>query len=182
MKKFWKSPWTLTIAGALLGFVLSIIKDMVTGEKILSTISSIFVWLWSVLNINIRVWWLLIGLALAAILRFSMKKIAGKEGKHSIEKVKAFIEQGLIIEKEEYHTPPAGLIMPAYIAGPKYDIWMSEIEIFADRKLKKHTLYDKIVQTCKHHNKCLSAHSEMMGYLRTLESDVEFWGVKKVVK
>ena len=47
-----------------------------------------------------------------------------------------FIDRGEKIGKEEYHhVIEPGLIIPDYISGPKYDTWMSEINIFNERYL-----------------------------------------------
>lgn len=91
-------------------------------------------------------------------------------------KVDAFIEQGEIIMKEEYHhvTEP-GLVMPDYIDGPKSDQWFSEINIFNSRFLKAHPLHDQIAEVCQKHKRLFSPHENMMGYLKALASDDDFW-------
>ncbi len=94
----------------------------------------------------------------------------------NFSKVEAFIERGNAIMKEEYHhiTEP-GLIMPDYISGPKSDQWFNEISIFNSRKLINHPLHDQIAKVCKNHKRSLSAHEDMMGYLKALASDSDFW-------
>lgn len=94
----------------------------------------------------------------------------------NFSKVEAFIEQGNAIMKEEYHhiTEP-GLIMSDYISGPKSDQWFNEISIFNSRKLINHPLHDQIAKVCKNHKRSLSAHEDMMGYLKALASDSDFW-------
>lgn len=94
----------------------------------------------------------------------------------NFSKVEAFFEQGNAIMKEEYHhiTEP-GLIMPDYISGPKSDQWFNEISIFNSRKLINHPLHDQIAKVCKNHKRSLSAHEDMMGYLKALASDSDFW-------
>ena len=91
-------------------------------------------------------------------------------------KVQDFIEQGEVIMKEEYHhiTEP-GIIMPNYISGPKSDQWFSEISIFNNRVLANHPLHDQIAEVCKHHKRSFSAHEDMIGYLKALASDNDFW-------
>ena len=93
-----------------------------------------------------------------------------------LSKVEAFIKQGEVIMKEEYHhiTDP-GIIMPDYIDGPKSDQWFNEINIFNSRYLKSHPLYAQISKTCKDHKNSYSAHEDMMGYLKALAADDKYW-------
>lgn len=93
-----------------------------------------------------------------------------------LSKVDTFIKQGEIIMKEEYHhvTDP-GLVIPDYISGPKSDQWFNEISIFNSRILINHLLHDQIAEVCKNHKRSLSAHEDMMGYLKALASDDDFW-------
>ena len=93
-----------------------------------------------------------------------------------LSKVDTFIKQGEIIMKEEYHhvTDP-GLVIPDYISGPKSDQWFNEISIFNSRILINHSLHDQIAEVCKNHKRSLSAHEDMMGYLKALASDDDFW-------
>jgi len=91
-------------------------------------------------------------------------------------KIADYIERGEKIMKDEYHhvTEP-GLVMPDYISGPKSDQWFSEISIFNDRTLANHPLHDQIENVCKKHKMQSSPHEKMMGYLRALAEDDEFW-------
>lgn len=93
-----------------------------------------------------------------------------------LSKVDTFIKQGEIIMKEEYHhvTDP-GLVIPDYISGPKSDQWFSEISIFNSRYLINHPLHDQIAGVCKKHKRLSSAHEDMIGYLKALVSDNDFW-------
>lgn len=93
-----------------------------------------------------------------------------------LSKVVSFIKRGELIMKEEYHhvTEP-GIIMPDYIDGPKSDQWFSEINIFNSRYLKDHPLYDQIASVCKKNKRLQSAHEDMMGFLKALASDDEYW-------
>ncbi len=90
--------------------------------------------------------------------------------------VMEFIERGEKIGKEEYHhvTEP-GLIIPDYISGPKYDTWMSEINIFNERYLSTHPLHSSIHTAFFHRKTKPSAYSDMMGHLKALASDHTFW-------
>ena len=93
-----------------------------------------------------------------------------------LSKVDTFIKQGEIIMKEEYHhVTDSGLVIPDYISGPKSDQWFNEISIFNSRILINHPLHDQIAEVCKNHKRSLSAHEDMMGYLKALASDDDFW-------
>ena len=96
-------------------------------------------------------------------------------GNPNFSKVEAFIEQGNAIMKEEYHVTEPGLAFPDYISGPKSDQWFNEISIFNSRTLINHPLHDQIAKVCKNHKRSLSAHKDMMGYLKALASDDDFW-------
>lgn len=96
-------------------------------------------------------------------------------GNPNFSKVEAFIEQGNAIMKEEYHVTEPGLAFPDYISGPKSDQWFNEISIFNSRTLINHPLHDQIAEVCKNHKRSLSAHEDMMGYLKALASDNDFW-------
>lgn len=70
MKKiggFWKNPWTVSIGSGLVVLVMTVIIDMITAEKVFSTIKTIFSILVNAilafLNFEIKVWWILIGIA-----------------------------------------------------------------------------------------------------------------------
>lgn len=93
----------------------------------------------------------------------------------NFSKVEAFIEQGNAIMKEEYHVAEPGLAFPDYISGPKSDQWFNEISIFNSRTLINHPLHDQIAEVCKNHKRSLSAHEDMMGYLKALALDNDFW-------
>lgn len=93
-----------------------------------------------------------------------------------LSKVETFIERGNEIIKEELHTSSdSGVIMPDYISGPKSDQWFNEISIFNSRYLINHPLHNQIAEVCKKHKRLLSAHEDMMGYLKALASDNDFW-------
>ena len=78
MKKFWASPWTIGIGTSFIGFLFTVIYDLVKDKSIFSTIWSIIKWIWnliiSFLNFNIKVWWLLIGIAVLFLVLFLIAK------------------------------------------------------------------------------------------------------------
>ena len=82
-------------------------------------------------------------------------------------KIKKFIEQGVAIKKIET-TEFAGKMK---ISGEQYSQWMAEINLFSQRHLKEHPLYQEIQRTYFHRN-ANCAYDDMMGYLRTLEIDL----------
>lgn len=89
-------------------------------------------------------------------------------------KVDQFIQRGADIERIEFR--PAGGGFPfSYVSGPMYDAWMGEINIFNERHLKEHPLHDSISTTYSHYRKNSSSHKEMMGYLRALSADTDFF-------
>ena len=91
-------------------------------------------------------------------------------------KIEEFISQGEIIMKEEYHHGIRDKsAAPDYISGPKSDQWFSEIRVFNARILANHPLHDQIENVCKNHRRQQSPHENMMGYLRALIGDDEFW-------
>lgn len=90
------------------------------------------------------------------------------------KKVDEFIQRGVDIRRMEFH-PASGGYPFSYVAGPLYDTWMGEINIFNERHLKEHPLYDSIATTYSHYRKNSSSHDEMMGHLRALSADVDFF-------
>lgn len=88
--------------------------------------------------------------------------------------VMEFIERGEQIGKEEYHPAERGFPL-SYISGPKYDAWMSEINIFNDRYLSDHPLHKSIHTAFFHRKTNTSAYEDMMGHLKALASDDVFW-------
>lgn len=88
------------------------------------------------------------------------------------KKVDDFIQRGVDIGRLEFCPPGNGLFV-AHVSGPLYDAWMGEINIFNERYLKDHPLHDSIHSTYFH--KRPSAYNDMMGYLRALAADVDFF-------
>lgn len=87
-KKWINSPWTIGLSSAILPVVLTIITDYFKRVPILTTIKSVLETLLnlflSILNIELRVWWLLIALILMVsilylIIRIKQVKIIAPE-------------------------------------------------------------------------------------------------------
>ena len=81
MKKFLKSPYTITILGGLIVLIIwSLISDYMSGDKLLTMFSAMLTSVYGViisfLNFNIKVWWLLLGLTCIVVvsLMFASRK------------------------------------------------------------------------------------------------------------
>ena len=89
-------------------------------------------------------------------------------------RVDEFIQRGIDIGRIEFH-PAGGGFPVSCVSGPLYDAWMGEINIFNERYLKEHPLYNSISVTYSHYRKNLSSLKEMMGHLRALSTDTDFF-------
>ncbi len=73
MKKFLKSPYTISILGGLIVLIVwSLISDYMSGDKLLTIFSTILTSVYGAiiafLTFNIKVWWLLLGIACIIII------------------------------------------------------------------------------------------------------------------
>ena len=72
MKRFFKCPWAVSICTVLLGFMLTVVLDVVGGKAILSTITDVIKFVYTsiitILNFKIKVWWLLIGVTILILI------------------------------------------------------------------------------------------------------------------
>ena len=61
-----KSPWAISIGTAIFSLLLTMGYDYSKQNPILTTVGSIIKWIWrvivSVLNIDLKVWWILLGI------------------------------------------------------------------------------------------------------------------------
>ena len=89
-------------------------------------------------------------------------------------KISEFLQRGEEIKNLEYHPAVDGFPF-SYVEGPLYDTWMNEIKIFSNRYLKEHPLYSDIQTACLHKSNDPSAYDKMMGCLRALASDQDFF-------
>lgn len=89
-------------------------------------------------------------------------------------KFNQLLEKGEHIGKEEYHAGSEGFPY-SYVAGPKYDAWMAEINFLNERYLKLHPAYESIhisyVQRANNPN----AYENMMAQLKVVSLDDDFW-------
>ena len=79
--------------------------------------------------------------------------------------VDELIKRGEAIGKEEYHAASGGFPF-SYVAGPKYDMWMAEINVLSERHLKTHPAYESIHTFYKQRANNPSAYEEMLAQLR----------------
>ena len=91
-------------------------------------------------------------------------------------RVNRFLERGLEIEKKE-RTPDTRGFPISYVSGPLFESWMNEINILNDRHLKDHPLHKSIHTTFFHRKNRPSAFEDMMGHLRALSNDTEYFGM-----
>ena len=88
----------------------------------------------------------------------------------------------LLIQGEEIYHKEAKTSLGPYqvitVSGPLYDKWMDEINIFNERYLKNHPLYNSIYSTYFHRKNRGSSYNDMMGHLRALAADEEFLGAR----
>jgi hypothetical protein len=92
-------------------------------------------------------------------------------------KLKELIEKSDLVKKNNFHriTKP-GVMMPNYIAGEQYDMWMNEIRIFITRYYKSHILYNDIINNYESRNTSwgTSSFDTMVSYLKSLYEDNDF--------
>lgn len=88
-------------------------------------------------------------------------------------KVLQYIRRGEEIGIKEYNKPEG--IGVSQVKGPLYEVWMSEINVFNERYLKDHPLHADIHTAFFHHNTNRKCYQNMMGHLRALASDSEYW-------
>lgn len=84
MKKWAKNPWVLGIGTTVIGGVLlSLLLDWIQGIDWLSTFKNIMRFIFngvvSFLNFEIKVWWLLIAIAIIVVGLFVVAKISGSQ-------------------------------------------------------------------------------------------------------
>ena len=89
-------------------------------------------------------------------------------------KLHEYIEWGKKIKEEENHPAKDGF-PDSFIAGEQFNQWMSEINILNERYLKNHPLYNSIHTAFFHKDTRSNSYDDMMGYLKALERDTEFW-------
>jgi predicted nucleotide-binding protein len=89
-------------------------------------------------------------------------------------KVDEFIKRGEEVQSAEFHPAINGCLF-SYVSGPRFDAWMKEIKIFTDRHLAGHPLQNDMLKTYQNYGKNSSSCEDMLGNLRALASDDEFF-------
>lgn len=83
LKNFIMNPWTVSVGSGLIVLLVTVIIDIVTTEKIFSTIKKILMAIWRLLlvflNFEIKVWWLLIGIVVLLIALWGTEHLASKQ-------------------------------------------------------------------------------------------------------
>ena len=84
MKKWAKNPWVLGIGTTVIGGVLlSLLLDWIQSIDWLSTFENVMRFIFngvvSFLNFEIKVWWLLIAIAIIVVGLFAVAKISGSQ-------------------------------------------------------------------------------------------------------
>lgn len=90
-----------------------------------------------------------------------------------LKKIEEFIERGKTIQKEEFHPAENGFPL-SFVSGPKFDTWMSEINIFNERYLKEHPLYNEIKNEFDSRDRFASCEG-MIGFFNAILSDGDFF-------
>lgn len=93
------------------------------------------------------------------------------------EKLEKLIEQGKHVKSVNFvEVNEPGLIMPDYIFGEEYDLWMNKVKIFTSKYCKEHILYDEIINAYKIRKNSwgTSAYDAVMSYLNSLLNDGDF--------
>lgn len=93
-KAFWKNPWTVSIGSGLVVLVITVIIDMITAEKVFNTIRNIFSFALKVLlvflNFELKMWWLLIGVAALIFVLWIFIKY--KDSRHLVSDEPQYLE------------------------------------------------------------------------------------------
>ena len=100
-------------------------------------------------------------------------------------KLKDLIANGFEVKKINYvHNTDSDILMPDYIAGKEYDLWMNEISIFSKRYLQLHPLFSEIMKAyeIKNHDWGTTSYDNMMGYLEAIYKDDEFFETTNDIK
>ena len=80
MKKWLKSPWGISIGTSVFGFLLTVGYDILKEKPVFNTIWSILKLTWkgiiTFLNFDLKVWWILIGIAMIILALYIALKIS----------------------------------------------------------------------------------------------------------
>lgn len=93
---------------------------------------------------------------------------------HIKGKLQKLLERGKQIGSEEFHAATGGFPY-SYVGGPKYDVWMADINILNERHLKTHPAYESIHTSYDQRADNPAAYENMMAQLQGVIDDDEFW-------
>lgn len=83
MQKWIKSPWGISIGTAIFSLLLTMGYDYSKEKPILSTVWNIIVWIWdlilSILNFNLKVWWIITGIGIFIFIFYIIDKFKKEE-------------------------------------------------------------------------------------------------------
>lgn len=83
MKKWIKSPWGISIGTAIFSLLLTMGYDYSKDKPVLTTIWNIIVWIWdlimTILNFNLKIWWLLVAIGLFIFILYIINKFKKQE-------------------------------------------------------------------------------------------------------
>lgn len=81
-EKWYKSPWTISISTAVFSFLITLGYDLIKEIPILTTTLRLIKWGWDlvleILNFNIKIWWLLILIAVVILIFYLINKLRNK--------------------------------------------------------------------------------------------------------
>lgn len=96
-----------------------------------------------------------------------------------LNQVKNFITRGKNIERKCKVQNEAALadgILMSGVYGNEFNAWLGEINIFNERYLKDHPLYNAIKNTYFFSRSRGTTFEDMMGHLAALATDKDYWG------
>jgi len=83
-KEHWiKSNWTISIGTAIFSLLLTMGYDYSKDKPILTTVWTILKWIgnfiWTILNFNLKVWWLIVGVIIFFIIALLISRVKSKD-------------------------------------------------------------------------------------------------------
>lgn len=83
MKKWIKSPWGISIGTAIFSLLLTMGYDYSKDKPVLTTIWNVIIWIWdlilTILNFNLKVWWLIVAIGLFILILYIIDKFKREE-------------------------------------------------------------------------------------------------------
>ncbi len=83
IKAFFENPWIITIGSGLIVLIVTIAIDVITADKVFSTIMTVTTSIWTIiitaLNFEIKVWWMLVAILMVILGLFLLIRLANKK-------------------------------------------------------------------------------------------------------